>query len=133
MTDYRKEYYQKNKEKYLAYQKEYNKMRRRKDPMFRLNGNISRSINYSLQGNKSGLHWETLVSYTAEQLKEHLEKQFQLGMTWSNYGKWHIDHIIPKSLWKFEKPEDREFQQCWALANLQPLWAEENIKKRAKL
>ena len=55
--------------------------------------------------------------------------QFKGDMNWENMGQWHIDHIIPISLWQFEKPEDREFKQCWALANLQPLWAGDNLRK----
>jgi len=52
-------------------------------------------------------------------------------MNWNNYGKygWTIDHIIPISWWKFESYEDREFKQCWCLANLQPLWAHDNFSK----
>jgi hypothetical protein len=99
------------------------------DPMFRLNNCVSSSIRHSLRGKKRRRHWETLVGYTLQELKEHLEQQFQPGMTWKNYGKWHIDHIIPLSWWEFEKPEDREFKQAWALCNLRPLWAAENIQK----
>lgn len=45
-------------------------------------------------------------------------------MTWENYGKngWHIDHIIPKSFFKFDSQEHPAFKACWALSNLQPLW-----------
>lgn len=81
--------------------------------------------------NKNGYHWEDLVGYTVEELKQHLENQFKEGMNWDKFlkGEIHIDHIIPKSLFKYNDSEDREFKQCWALANLQPLWAEDNIKK----
>ena len=37
------------------------------------------------------------------QLKEHIEKQFVDGMSWDNWGEWHIDHIKPVS--KFDKSE----------------------------
>ena len=63
----------------------------------------------------------------------HLAKQFAEGMTWDNYGKWHVDHIIPKSFFKFGDTKDGGFQQCWALSNLQPLWASENCSKGAKI
>lgn len=63
---------------------------------------------------------------------EHLEEQFKSGMNWDNYGKWHVDHIKPISLFVFTSYEDEEFQKCWALENLQPLWAEENLKKGVK-
>jgi len=47
--------------------------------------------------------------------------------------KWHIDHIIPVSAFNFTKPEHIDFNKCWALSNLQPLWAEENLSKHKKL
>jgi len=99
----------------------------------RLCSNISRIINLSLKGNKAGRHWEALVGYTIADLRLHLEKQFQPGMTWDNYGKWHIDHKIPRSVFNYETPEDIDFKKCFSLNNLQPLWAEDNDKKGAKL
>jgi 5-methylcytosine-specific restriction endonuclease McrA len=102
----------------------------------RLNDIISGGMNSSLKiGSKGGRHWETLVDFTVEDLKKHLEKKFKPGMTWENCGRggWHIDHIIPISAFNFELPEDIDFKRCWALKNLQPLWAAENLKKHNKL
>jgi len=57
------------------------------------------------------------------------EKQYKLKH-YSNYGSyWHIDHIKPKSLFKYISPEDPEFQECWDLNNLQPLEKISNLKK----
>jgi len=28
-------------------------------------------------------------------IKEHIEETFTDGMTWTNHGEWHIDHIVP--------------------------------------
>ena len=85
---------------------------------------------------KAGRRWETLVGYTLKELMEHLESKFEPWMNWGNYGayeeerlKWHIDHIRPKSLFIFISPEDKEFKECWALENLQPLEAIKNIQK----
>jgi len=99
----------------------------------RLNQSIKGSIWKSLKSNKAGRPWESLVGYTVVQLKKHLERLFVEGMAWDNYGKWHIDHKIPKSVFNFSKPEDLDFKRCWALENLQPLWARDNINKRDKL
>lgn len=101
----------------------------------RLNINFSNHIRYSLKGNKNGLHWESIVGYTTEQLRQHLESKFLPGMTWENYGRhgWHIDHIIPIDFFEFSKPEDQEFQYCWSLYNLQPLWEIDNIRKSNKI
>ena len=52
-------------------------------------------------------------------------------MSWDNYGEWHIDHVIPLSLWDLSKKEDQEMATHYS--NLQPLWAKDNIAKSNKL
>jgi len=109
--------------------------KKRSTPQGKLRSNIVNFINYSLKGNKYGCHWETLVNFTLQQLKQHLESQFRDGMSWKNYGKegWEIDHIIPLAAHNYEKPEDIDFKRAWSLSNLQPLWGIENQRKNAKL
>ena len=70
-----------------------------------------------------------IVGCSPTELKEHLEKQFINGMNWDNQGKWHIDHIIPLSS---AKTEQDIYKLCY-YTNLQPLWAEENMKKGTPL
>lgn len=92
-------------------------------------------IGKSIRSNKTGMPWESIVGYTIFDLKSHLEKQFSQGMTWDNYGKfgWHIDHIMPVSSFNFKTIHDIEFKECWALSNLRPLWAIDNLKKNNKI
>ena len=99
----------------------------------RLNRNIGNAIYQNLKGFKRGRHWENLVKWTLQQLKNRFVQLFEPGMTWDNYGEWHIDHKIPISAFNFTKPENLDFKRCWALSNLQPMWAKENISKGAKL
>ena len=87
----------------------------------------------SLNGIKESKSWESLVNYSLEELKCHLENQFSEGMSWENYGKWHIDHILPVSSFNIQDLNDDNFRKCWSLDNLQPMWAEENIKKSNKI
>lgn len=94
---------------------------------------ISAQIRHSLNGNKNGRHWEDLVNYTLEQLKQYLEDLFQPGMMWDNYGKWHIDHKIPISSFNITSYKCEDFKKCWSLGNLQPLWAEDNLSKGSKM
>ena len=70
-----------------------------------------------------------ILGYSALELKEHIEKKFTEGMSWDNWGKWHIDHIIPLS--KFDKSEKLSIIN--SLDNLQPLWAADNLKKSNKI
>lgn len=72
---------------------------------------------------------EVVLGYSHKDLKDHIESQFKDGMTWNNYGEWHIDHIVPISSAK-TLAEGIELSQ---LSNLQPLWAEENLSKGSKL
>lgn len=73
---------------------------------------------------------EECLGYTKENLVAHIEAQFQDGMTWSNHGEWHIDHIKPISVFLNEGVKDPSIIN--ALSNLRPIWASENIKKGAK-
>jgi 5-methylcytosine-specific restriction endonuclease McrA len=50
-------------------------------------------------------------------------------MSWENYGKWHIDHVVPDSFFFYQTTRDIGFKKSWELKNLQPLWALDNIKK----
>lgn len=65
------------------------------------------------------------------QIKAHLESQFTEGMSWDNYGEWHIDHIIPCAFFDLTKPNHQKV--CFNWQNLQPLWAEENRIKSDKI
>jgi hypothetical protein len=64
-------------------------------------------------------------------LKNHLESKFLSGMSWDNHGEWHIDHIVPCAYFDLTKKESQLI--CFNYANLQPLWAGDNIAKRDKL
>lgn len=73
-----------------------------------------------------------LLPYTKEELIQHLESQFTDGMSWDNMSEWHIDHIRPVASFNFDSVEHPDFKKCWALNNLQPLWAADNIRKGDK-
>lgn len=69
------------------------------------------------------------IGCTQEELKLYIESKFQEGMTWENYGNWHLDHVVPLSS---AKTEEQLYKLCH-YTNLQPLLAEENLKKNCKL
>jgi len=70
------------------------------------------------------------IGCSIEALKIHLESKFVSGMTWENYGDWHIDHIKP--LARFDLSLESERKEANHFSNLQPLWAEDNIAKGDK-
>jgi hypothetical protein len=123
-------------EKRRAYNRQYMK-KLRSDPLFKMKCNVSRQIVHALKRKQTSKHGEPVLNklgYSLQQLKEHLEKQFDNNMNWENYGTyWHIDHIIPHSSFSYISMDDEEFKKCWSLENLRPLEAIENIKKSNKI
>ncbi|MDK4727471.1 hypothetical protein [Rhizobium phaseoli] len=109
------------------YGREYS-AKKRKDPRVRLDYRISQLVRSGLY-NKNGRTWESLVGYSVDKLYAHLERQFLPGMSWENMGAWHVDHILPRSMFTYDTPDCPDFKACWAITNLRPLWAEDNLKK----
>lgn len=102
------------------------------NPQWVINRRMSAGINGSLRGRKGGKSWQSLVPYSLADLMTHLERQFLPGMGWANRKDWDLDHIVPLSSFTFTSPDDPEFRAAWALTNLRPLWAKDNIRKSAK-
>lgn len=69
--------------------------KRRLDPAYRLRAAMSAYVYWCLKGGKEGRSVEAVLGYSMADLRFHLERQFLPGMTWSNYGEWHVDHIVP--------------------------------------
>lgn len=114
--------------------------RRRSDPVKKLICNIRTYLSMTLSKNQSakGSNTFKILGYDADTLRRHLEKQFKDGMTWDNYGNvWHVDHRIPTDAFNFKQVDKRKLHEvirkCWALDNLQPLDAIENMRKSNKI
>ena len=72
-----------------------------------------------------------LLGCTVAECRDYLEKQFEPGMSWDNHSHegWHIDHIKPCAAFDLTDPSQQK--ECFHHTNLQPLWAEDNLAKRA--
>ena len=126
-TEKKKIWINNNREKYNSYWTN----RKKQEPEFKLLVNMrSRLSGYlkTLNITKKNKTFE-IVGCSPQFLKEHLEKQFVDGMTWENRNEWHIDHKTPLSS---AKTEEELYKLCH-YTNLQPLWAEENLKKSNKI
>lgn len=97
----------------------------------KLQARISRSLT-----GKTRPTWERELGYTVDELRLHLERQFATGMGWDNYAGnrgwraqdvWVIDHILPKSLFRYD-----EAKQAFSLSNLRPVWLKANLAKGAR-
>lgn len=130
--------YEKNKEKILAQAKlrmpqVKQRMRERYagDVSYRINRRVTSRIRECLRLGFPGRK-VSLLGYTIAELKAHLESLFVDGMCWERISEIHIDHIRPVSSFNITSHECDDFKACWALSNLQPLWARDNLRKHAK-
>jgi hypothetical protein len=139
VKDYKKKWKLNNKE-YSANWFQLNKkriqekkyLRLKTDPNFKMKHQLGTRIRKVLNGlTKKSKSTQELTGCTIEQLWIHLEKSFKLGMTKENYGKWHIDHILPCV--SFDLTKASEQRECFHYTNLQPLWASENLAKGSKI
>lgn len=144
MLERGRKYYRKNRDKLTKqsreYQKnnrdrinEYRKKKRDSDSSYRLLINMRSRLYQAIKsgrGTKS-LKTKELIGCSVEDLKRHLESQFTEGMTWENYGEWHVDHIKPCA--SFDLTIDNEQKGCFHYSNLQPLWAKDNQMKGADI
>ena len=71
----------------------------------------------------------SLVGCSVGFLRKYIEGKFETGMSWDNYGKWHVDHIRPCA--SFDLSDKEQVLQCFNWRNLQPMWASENMSKGA--
>lgn len=138
-----KEYHQKNREKRIAYSKNYNQsvyrairvVRDREkyntDLHFRMRQNLANRLRGALKRNTKSSSTYTLIGCSLQELKVHLESLFKEGMSWENYGEWQIDHKIPCASFDLSLPEQQIL--CFNYKNLQPLWALENLIKKDKI
>lgn len=125
---YQKEYRLKNREKLSKY----NSNKLHSDPIYKLKHKLRTRFRKLIKG----LHKKnSVLKYLGcdiEFCKKHLEGLFLEGMSWENHGKlWHIDHIIPCSVFDFSNEEDLKI--CWHYTNLAPAFVQDNLKKSDKL
>jgi len=123
-TEYHKNYYKNNKDKIFF--NHYNKMRT--DLNYKIKSYLRVRIYNALKHNYKSAKTMKLIGCSIEYLKLYLQNQFKEGMTWKNYGQWHIDHIKPCCSFNLSKKNEQ--YKCFNFKNLQPLWAWENYHKR---
>lgn len=130
-AEYAKHFYQKNKLRQNKYRLKWHNERMKSDSLYKLKYNLRTRINQAFKSQTNYKKPDTLraIGVDWKIAKSHIERQFEKGMSWSNYGEWHIDHIIPLASAKTEA----ELIKLCHYRNLQPLWAEENRRKHATI
>jgi hypothetical protein len=122
-----KVYRKKNRSKYTKNEK----IKSQTDPIFRMKKNLRKRVReyFKIIGSVKNNDTFLMIGKTPEDLRNYLESLFIEGRCWDNYGEWHIDHIIPLVTAKNES----DLIKLIHYSNLQPLWAEDNLKKGTKI
>lgn len=109
----------------------YMKKRMATDPLYKLHKRLQEYTSKALKRVGGRGYRRTIEILGAEMplVKKYIENQFTTGMSWSNYGKWHIDHVFPLSSAKSEA----ELLVLCRYTNLQPMWASLNYRKSDRL
>ena len=125
-------YRRNNKDKVNNHSRYYQNKRKLEDINFKLRCILRSRLSHALKNNQKVGSAVKDLGCSMEFLKSHLENKFLPGMSWENYGHsgWHIDHIKP--LVSFDLSDPIQFKEACHYSNLQPLWAEDNLKKGAK-
>jgi len=114
-----------NKEWHRNYYRE-----KRKNQSYKLYDNLLSLFNQTLHGKTLKSPTMEKFGYTPDELREHIENQFEPRMTWENYGSyWCLDHIIPASWFNYQSYDDPECKACWRLDNLRPLEKIKNTER----
>ena len=97
---------------------------------------INNLVHIFRRGDKTNKFCEKYVGCTVEQLKKHIQSQFEPWMNWDNrdtYRKnnpnkvWHIEHTKPCHEFDLSKEEDRLV--CFNFKNLRPYEGLANLQK----
>ena len=122
-----------NREKIAAYQAAYwatyQTTRRKTDLTYRISQNLRSRLRTAVRNGQKGGSTVRDLGMSIPKFKEYIAMRFQPGMSWDNYGKWHLDHIIPLS--SFDLGNREQFLRAAHYTNYQPLWAAENTRKGA--
>lgn len=115
-------WYHRNPEHHVEYQR-----KRRQDPLCRLVDALRANLYNALNGKGKGQPTLDYLGMEISEFKDYIANKFTEGMSWDNYGEWHIDHIRPIS--SFDHSDESQIAECWHYSNMQPLWAADNIAK----
>lgn len=122
-----KTYYQQNKPRIISRVVEYDRRRIKIDINYKLRKRLKARMKLALLRNYISGSAIQLLGCSVHDFRRYLEKKFTAGMSWKNYGLWHIDHIIPCCSFDLTKIEEQ--QKCFHYTNQQPLWATDNLRK----
>jgi hypothetical protein len=123
-----KSYRANNVERVRVIRRIYESKKRKGDINYKIAHNLRRRLRQTISNKTMSVL--SILGCSMDEFKTHLESRFLEGMTWANYGDWHIDHVKPCVLFDLSLPDEQA--KCFHYSNLQPLWAVDNLKKGSK-
>jgi hypothetical protein len=110
---------------------EYQKKRLEENSLYRFRCRISQNIKNAFlsKGFRKNSKSNQILGCSKNEFIKHIEGKFIKGMTWDNYGEWHLDHQVPISL---SETEEEVIELCHH-SNYQPLWGFDNMSKGTKI
>lgn len=120
---------EKNRDKVKIIKDRY-ELKMKNDPIFKVSRMVRNSIRTSFRhlSFKKNTKTNQILGCSTEEFIIYIESTFSEGMSISNHGEWHLDHIIPIS-------QANTYEDAIKLnhfTNFQALWAEDNLKKGKK-
>lgn len=138
INEYYRKYYKENcdrvNNRVKKYRKETNyiKLRKKRDPLFKIKTNVRNLIRQSIKkrGYKKNSKSFQILGCTFDYFKEHIESKWEIWMSWENYGLyngsenygWDLDHILPLS----SAITEEDILKLNHYKNLQPLCSYKN-------
>ena len=122
-----RKYVSRNLNKVRKYKREWYREKRASDPTFRFICGIRHITKeaFKRRGYRKSSRAFEVLGAPHDIVMAHIESLFRDGMSWDNYGKWHIDHIVPLAT----AVTKQDVIKLSHYTNLQPLWAIENLRK----
>lgn len=102
-----------------------------RDIQYKIAKMLSKRFRQAVRANYSGGTAVRLLGCSIDFFKLHIESQFEIGMSWDNWGhtigKWSIDHIVPMTA--FDLTVKEQVAKCCHYTNLRPMWQSDNVRK----
>lgn len=138
---YKRLYYKNNRDKENEARKLFNKKNRhniskrkrereKEDLNFKIANRLRSRLYKALRGKYTSSKSIEYLGCSVEELRKHIESQFQPGMTWDNHSPdgWHIDHIVP--LASLDLSVEDNLRLVCHYTNLRPVWRDVNLSRR---
>lgn len=131
LQQYHKEYYAQNKEEHIQKCVARSKVRKTYDKSYHICVNTRERIRSAVKKDKGvKQHTLSLIGINIVLYRDYIESLFTEGMSWDNYGAWHIDHSRPCA--SFDLTDIIQQHFCFNYRNTQPMWGDENFQKSAR-